>query len=255
MQAAEAIQFAVGQPEPARILQLEESGLATALAVFDEDPAARRLKVLTADRALVDSLMLRGYAGHEWRRFTCALAEYGYPVLRAWVVTGVIFLRCAEKGIGHLPRLSTMFDPSDPDEIAGETVAEAIKHFRERVLIPGKWDMTRGASLNTFFVGQCILRFPNVYRRWYRERQDPLFVRNDREALAAELGTLRTEGPSPQIGAELSRAIDQLQRRDPRAILGLKELGYDQKDIAELLNTTERGIQSRLFRHRRRKES
>lgn len=255
MQATEATKHAVGQPEPARTLQFEEARLATALALFEEDPAARRLRVLTADRALVDSLMLRGYAGPDWLGFANALAEYGYPVMRAWVVTGAIFLRCAEKGIGHLPRVTTMFDPSDADEIAGETVAEAIKHFRERVLIPGRWDMTRGASLNTFFVGQCILRFPNIYRRWYRERADPLLARNDRVALTVDLGMLRAESPSPHISAELSRAVDLLHPGDPRTILGLQELGYDQQDIAGVLKTTARGIQSRLFRYRRRKES
>jgi hypothetical protein len=187
LQAADAIKRTVGQPEPAGVLQLEDPGFESALAVFDQDPAARRLQLLAADRALVDSLMLQGYAGPEWIRFTRALAEYGYPVMRAWVFTGAIFLRCAEKGIGRLPRTNTTFDGTDAAEIAGETVAEAIKHFRDRVLIPGRWDMTRGASLNTFFVGQCILRFPNVYRRWYREGRDQLLARSDLAALEVDL--------------------------------------------------------------------
>ena len=253
MQAAETTKLTAGHPEPERVVQLNERPLATALAPFEKDPAARRLQLLTADRDLVDALMLRGYAGPEWDAFTRALAEYGYPVMRAWLLTGAIFLRCADKGIGQLPRALSI-ESSDAGEIAGETVAEAIKHFRERVLIPGKWDMTRGASLNTFFVGQCILRFPNIYRRWYREQQDPLLVRTDRHALTVDLGMLRTEPPSPQIGAELSRAIHRLQRGDARTILGLQELGYDQAIIAEMFNTTARGIESRLFRYRRRKE-
>jgi DNA-directed RNA polymerase specialized sigma24 family protein len=255
LQAAEATKLTEGQPEPAGVLQLEHPGLASAIAAFDEDPAARRLRLLTADRALVDQLMLQGYAGPEWVRFARALAEYGYPIMRGWVFTDAIFLRCAEKGIGQLPRTNRRFDAADAAEIAGETVAEAIRRFRDRVLIPGKWDMTRGASLNTFFVGQCILRFPNVYRRWYREAQDQLLVLSDLAALKVDLSMLRTESVPPEIGAELSRAVGALQPRDPRVIVGLTELGYDQKDMAELLNTTVRGIQSRLFRHRRPKES
>jgi DNA-directed RNA polymerase specialized sigma24 family protein len=171
------------------------------------------------------------------------------------VFKGTIFLRCAEKGIGQLPRPSTTLEPADAAEIACETVAEAIKSFRKRVLIPGKWDMTRGASLNTFFVGHCVLRFPNVYRRWYREEQDQLLVLSDLASLKVELSMLRTEGISPDRGAELSRTVRELHPRDPKVIVGLTELGYDQKDMAGLLDTTVRGIQSRLFRHRRRRES
>jgi hypothetical protein len=28
----------------------------------------------------------------------------------------------------------------------------------------GKWDHTRGASLRTFFIGQCLFQLANVYR-------------------------------------------------------------------------------------------
>lgn len=249
MQATEATEPTDGAAEPAGVIQLEECLLGTALAAFDQDPAARRLELLAADRALVDSLMLRGYAGPGWLAFTHALAAYAYPVMCAWIAKGTIFRHCAEKGIGQLPRESAI-DDADVQEIAGETVAEAIRHFRERVLIPGKWDVTRGASLKTFFVGQCILRFANVYRRWHRELHDPLVAQIDRDSLAVDLGLLRTQDAAPDTSAHFSRTIERLQPRDPRVILGMTAVGYDQQEIAVRLGTTVRGIQSRLFRLR-----
>ncbi len=50
--------------------------------------------------------------------------------------------------------------------MAGEVVTVALAPFRDEVLLPGLWDPAKGASLTTYFVGQCILRFPNVYRSW-----------------------------------------------------------------------------------------
>jgi hypothetical protein len=82
----------------------------------------------------------------------------------------LIFQRVRERGYGGLP------DPpdgahDDPDtvaELAQETVAKALRHFHDDVLVPGKWDSRRGATLRTYFIGQCLIRFANIYRRWWR---------------------------------------------------------------------------------------
>lgn len=47
--------------------------------------------------------------------------------------------------------------------LARETAAAALHFFRFKVLMKGKWDAAKGASLATFFVGQCRLQFANVY--------------------------------------------------------------------------------------------
>jgi hypothetical protein len=90
----------------------------------------------------------------------------------------------------------------DALELSCETVAEAIRCFRERVLIPGKWDPTRKASLRTFFVGQCILQFPNIYRRWNTEQSLGLLP----EGLEAEVAPFATV---EQV-VELRRLIPKL---------------------------------------------
>lgn len=147
---------------------------------------ARGLAELTADRELLDRLMWEGYAGPDYERFADRLARYGYAVVNAWCLKGLIFSRCADKG-WTLPR--ARITPDDATELAAETVTIALVKFRETVLIPRKWDPAKGASLNTFFVGQCLLRFLNVYRRWHRETRplqlaedpdtDPSFERAD----------------------------------------------------------------------------
>jgi DNA-directed RNA polymerase specialized sigma24 family protein len=214
---------------------------------FDQISAARRLSVLEADKELVNRLMWRGYTGPEWRSFAAALAEYGFQVIRVWVLNGVIFRRCEQKGIAGLwpvPR-----DSDDSTELACETVSEGIRAFRKKVLIPGRWDPTRGATLKTFFIGQCLFQFPNVYRRWMRESQ-PVVV--DQNSLAEELATARTlAAPVPMV-AELRRALQRLSPDSPQAMEALVEMGYSQGEISELLGTTLRAVESKLYRHRRR---
>ena len=48
-----------------------------------------------------------------------------------------------------------------------ETVSKALHHFRVDVLMKKKWDYRKGETLRTYFVGQCLIRFANIYRAWY----------------------------------------------------------------------------------------
>jgi len=36
------------------------------------------------------------------------------------------------------------------------------------------WDPARGAQLTTYFIGQCLFQYPNVFRRWQNERDQAL---------------------------------------------------------------------------------
>lgn len=125
---------------------------------------AARVDRLTADRELVDRFMWQGYTGPDWERFRTALAEYGLAVICAWIVSGRIFAECRRKGFGAIVRRKCAAN-DEALELAGETVAVSLQFFRDKVLVPGRWDMSKGASLNTYFVGACIRHFPNVYLR------------------------------------------------------------------------------------------
>jgi hypothetical protein len=126
---------------------------------------AERVERLLADRALVDRLMWERYDGPTWDAFRRALAEYGLAVLYAWIRSGRIFLECSRKGFGGIQRRKRRCDDDDALGLAGETVTVSLVFFRDEVLIPGRWDATKGATLRTFFIGACVRHFPNVYTR------------------------------------------------------------------------------------------
>src|SRR5262249_55469624 len=52
---------------------------------------------LAADAALLRRLAEAGFAGPEYQLFERELAAYGIAVCEAWLVTGLMFRRCAEK--------------------------------------------------------------------------------------------------------------------------------------------------------------
>jgi len=221
--------------------------VSTDLAEFTKTRAAQNLERLAGDRDLVFALALRHYEGPDWRRFAAVLAEYGYQVMSAWISSGRVFAKCAAIGIGlgglEAPPRST----DDAAEIAGETVARAIRAFREKVLIPGRWDPSKGASLRTYFVGQCLFQFANVFRAWVSEQDIPPV---DLDTLVKEF-ELQTPRKDMVHLAEFSQVIAQLKGvrdDDPRRIRALVAMGYTHADIAEMLNTTAKAIELKLYR-------
>jgi len=221
------------------------------LAEFAGTEAARRMDRLAADRELVLQLALRKYEGPEWDMFAAALAEYGYQVIAAWTRSGIIFGKCNAKGLGLRTNAEVLRSADDAKELAGETVALAIRAFRDKVLIAGRWDPTRGASLKTFFIGQCIFQFPNTFRRWVAE-QDTMPV--DAATVGREL-ELQTPRRSTELMAEFARAIESLGKLPadhPTRLKVLMEMGYTQREIADLLDTTEKAIEMKIYRKRRR---
>jgi hypothetical protein len=136
--------------------------------------AARRAAECLARRArdleMLNSLALARFEGPAFEVFAGELAAYGYPVVLSWLRRGTIWRHCAERGRPLYPTdaereiLEGQFD--ERLELALETVAEGLKFFRERVLLAGRWSFDGGAALTTYFIGACLLAFPNVFRRW-----------------------------------------------------------------------------------------
>lgn len=133
------------------------------LEEFADSEEARHLAALEADRELVERLMWAAYAGPEWEVFQTRLIAYGYQVLFRWLRSGAIFNRCWDKGY-PLKRNPRSRELDEARSLAGETVVLAVRSFRETVLIPRVWRPDRKASLNTFFVGQCLIRFGTLSR-------------------------------------------------------------------------------------------
>lgn len=201
---------------------------------------------LEGDKQLLLELGLHRFQGRPWELFASALAEYGFAVLRAWIANGKIFDECHRKG-RSLPRSHLELNSDDVLELAGHATAEAIAHFRNHVLIPGVWNPERGASLRTFFIGQCVLQFPNVYRAWVKEQcARPL------PDGFAEVSAAHAPAASIEAKAQLSREIESAKPRSAVRILAAMEAGYSHDEIAQELNITVPSLQARLYRHRNR---
>jgi DNA-directed RNA polymerase specialized sigma24 family protein len=201
-----------------------------------------RLARLEADKELALRLGLVGYAGPEWDAFVRVLVEYGFQVFRGWLRNGKVFSECRHTG----PR-RRFRDRDEIDEITGEIVAEAIAAFRKDVMIPGTWDPSKGASLRTYFIGNCKLRFANVYRRWVSETRG---IPVDGGTIRAELEHQRTPRVPIEVTAELRRLAPRLHDDTIERINALGAAGYTKAEIADIDGTTEGAINARLYRAR-----
>ncbi|MCE5292461.1 MAG: sigma-70 family RNA polymerase sigma factor [Nocardiaceae bacterium] len=156
------------QPDDSAIPQLR-AWLAN--PVFDQH--ARNLNRLLGDADLLLNLQLSGYAPRLWKPVAEEFARYGVGVLKAWIKDRSIFGR-VKKRTGYTLKGCPdewLQGRHAADDLATDVVVKALQYFKENVLQANKWDPARGASLSTFFIGQCLYQFPNVYRAWLNDQQ------------------------------------------------------------------------------------
>jgi hypothetical protein len=213
-----------------------------------------RIDRLAGDADLEALLREQGFEGDDWDVFVHLLAEYGVGVIKGWIRTRVIVQRCAEKNVKapHLPLIITD-DPDARESIADEAVAEAIYHFRDDVLAKGVWDPAKGAALRTFFVGQCLFRYPNAAKKYRRDElpqdADELSVN---ELDATEIGRIvGVEDDAIRMytaGLLLQGASNE---RAARA-LALDACSYSNAEIASDMGISIEAVKSILKRERAR---
>lgn len=202
---------------------------------------------------MATQLMLAAYAGPLWEKFATTLAQYGLPVMWAWVRFGKIFRHCEEKGLGSLDRGDYSDEEREQmaEDTVGETVGKAIEGFRVNVLMTGRWRPARGASLNTFFIGQCVLQFPNIYRSWRRSHLSAKRVRRaarriDPEFIARATPVDVAADARIQIAKRLAGPLDIPLIR----ALGSKGWGLSSAEIAQVLGIRPGALNQRLHRAR-----
>lgn len=208
---------------------------------------------LAADNELVQTLAFGNFEGREWAYFANELAKYGMAVIGGWMRRGMIHSRCQNRGYGGLPELGRDFTDDEIEELTGETVAKALHHFRVDVLMKQKWDYRKGATLRTYFVGQCLIRFANIYRRWHggetRNRYD----------LTGDTATLADFSPCTPA-ADL-QAIDRkiivealAAVKDPRVKRAMlrRAQGRTHAEIALELDVSEKAVERMLANERER---
>lgn len=216
---------------------------------------ADRVDRLLADAELVTRLQLARFEGPDWKKFATELARYGMAVLGSWMYTRTIFARLRARGVGVPPLPDTGWDYDTRAEIAGLTVAIALRKFRETVLIPNTWDPNRGATLRTFFIGQCLIRFPNVYREWLTEshRWQQLHDQPDEDTWPHTMASSNVE--REVVGdAGLEELLDEAPDQRTRHLLLRLAEGSSQREIADELDCTVKAVERLLYRHRKRHE-
>lgn len=147
-------------------------------------------------------------------------------VLRAWMRRGTIYDKCARQSHPIERAPAGALDEDEIESMAGMVVAIALRHFRDDVLSKDVWDPDKGASLTTFFVGQCLMRFPEVWRPW---------LTSARRRIAAIKSSARTFDDAPMKAVDedvlLSMASDAalalVRNKDARIAFAMTSLSLD----------------------------
>jgi hypothetical protein len=122
----------------------------------------------------------------------------------------------------------------------------------KNIIATGRWEPSKGANLKTFFIGQCLIQFPTVYGDWHRGQRRYVGLA---EVIKRQPKEFYPSDPARDLKRRLEEAeLSTELSGDPytKAIVRLKLQGYKQAEIAELLDTTEGAVQSRLYRLRQK---
>jgi hypothetical protein len=233
-----------------------------ALNRFADTPAARALDRLEhefrleADRELLTTIGLESFDGAVTRQLRDALIEYGYAVIGAWLNphSDRMYIEAIARGFGTRD-FERRFGFSDDHrhDLLMDVVLLSVPSFLEKVLATGRWDHRKGASIKTFFMGWCVIQFPNVFRKFLRDHVDD-FKGN------TELGDFDrpSNGHDPSsilVDFENERRLFTCASRDTtmRQILWYRPQGYTNAEIEDLLggDLTVGAIESRLHRWKR----
>jgi hypothetical protein len=159
------------------------------------------------------ALEFSGFAARQWHPVATEFARYGLGVLGAWIAKGTVYGRVrARWGYGVPPPPVEWLDEDAIETLATETVLVALDKFRIEVLMRHRWDPAKGATLKTFFIGQCLFRFANVYLSWYGAERG-----RRRHVIPAETHVLDVI-PGPLAGPTSSWPAERrLPRPSPRS--------------------------------------
>lgn len=202
---------------------------------------------LAGDADLVATLRATEFSGPDYDWVRDEFVRYGLAVLAGWLKRGAIRGKCLEKRLRGVPTtMEREFDYDTAYELAGESVARALDPFREKVLLPGRWDPRRGASLKTFFVGQCLIQFVDVAKAW--ERNELPTFQQARELDPDEHLTGRVRGVEDDVieAQAAAAALAGVRRPDARKALVMQSLGYPVPQIAAALGMTVKAVERML---------
>jgi hypothetical protein len=214
------------------------------------------LERLGGDKRLHDELASQQFQGSLHERFEDELVRYALAVLNAWLITGAVFEHLRSRGVGLETdnyTLKLLRDDSDERQgLADAVVAAALPDFRRRALRDGGWASTGQASLTTYFMGTCLWKFPNEYRRFNTDLRRNQLARPSGEDILLDEQPGHAQPVDSQAVDKIGLSAD-LAEHPPKtqAAVILALCGYTQIEIAELLDATEKAVEGRLFRWRK----
>jgi len=221
----------------------------------EELPADERLDRMLGDQDLLLKLQLSGYAPKYWNPAAAEFARYGHNVLTGWLYTNQIFTEVYKKTQRDLQRPDNRFDEDAVQTLATDTVVAALVAFLENVLKQKKWDPAKGATLKTFFIGQCCFQFSNAYRSWWRNEKR---VRRTHEA-SDRLHNDKMSSDFPAADTTIIReaaakeALDLLSTDVARRAFVMFNMGYSHAEIADELELADHKAVENLIGHQRRR--
>ncbi|SDP96853.1 DNA-directed RNA polymerase specialized sigma subunit, sigma24 family [Actinopolyspora xinjiangensis] len=187
----------------------------------------------------------------EGRDDSLAVVDYTLRIMTSWIVTGVVFARVRQMTAARLPWTPELAAPDAAEELAGITVAVALRHLESST---NSWSPQGGGSFHTYFLGQCLLRFPNEYRRWLREHRAGSAPATEALDEAVDVPDPRPLHDPEQVVLSRSDLASALPgtagARDRRALL-LHANGHSHAAIAVELGTSPKAVEMLLYRLRR----
>lgn len=162
-------------------------------------------------------------------------------MLRAWIRHGTIYSKVKALTGYKLGRIEGWPDTETIQDLANDTVVAALEYFREKVLRTRHWQSSGGASLSTFFVGQCLHQFANIYRSAVRAELERIEQAVTPMAELPEDNFDIIKGIEETIIAReaVAEAMAQLSTDRARRAFFLQEVGYTQHEIADQLGLTD----------------
>ncbi|WP_331722780.1 hypothetical protein OG848_47380 (plasmid) [Streptomyces canus] len=222
-------------------------------------PATKRVKTgnteqLDADRALYKRLQRDEFVGREMEQLRQDLWVYGWKILRAWMKDGTLVQKCGERNVPVPARwneVETLKQRGDiRDEIAHDSVQNAVALFTDDYLPAGQWDPDKGAGMRTYFAVTCMFSFRDAFKKWVGGYRRHLALTASAVLESDRVG----RGLSPDDAVIYRLTIQRILQDaswEARAICSLIfEQKMNQKEIGAELGMTSRAVEGHMRRLR-----
>lgn len=210
-----------------------------------------------ADAERIAFLRAKNFSGPTFEALREDLWGYAMPVLRDALRTGRIVRMCRDRGIFvslHTDDRQALHTSAvERDTLAVDTLVLADRYFRKSALQNGRWNASIGASLRTYFVGTCLLKFPDAYATWSRQRRDRAVAAYYGVAIPERLVPVDADDPGTVVvQRELVATLVKDATPTTRAILTKVLEGKTYAEIGCELGLSARAVEGHVYRLRRR---